>query len=267
MLKKVIINNKESLLYIKDNKSKNTLVFLHGMNSSSDTGVDFYKNKSNFNIIALNMPGSNHNPEDEINMDMWLDYAIEVIDRIRNTNLYLLSHSMSGGIAAELMNHFNFQKVFFMDTIHPFMSKQKTYGLLKILVKPESIIDKTAQKLLKLGMAKRIKNDPWIAGFVDPDSIWSTLLANNVLDKEYLENINKNIQKHLDKTYFIIGKDDQVISTNEFIEYAHSINRPITIIGSGHSPQKTAPNYITNYLNKEINYKRRYWIFPNKIFR
>lgn len=267
MINKIKIDGEIEQVFIQDNNSTNTLIMLHGMNSSSDFANDLYPLKHNFNIISINLPGSKYNSDkQEVTMEKWFNYACKMIKRVKNTNLYLLSHSMSGGIASMIINQFDFKKCFFFDTIHPLMNKSKAHNVLRLYHQPKNILETAASKIIGVGVSQKRKTNPWIDAFTSKDSIWYQMLNDYVLDDNFLKQIGENIAKKNQICYFAISSNDDIINTIDFVEYAISIKRPCEIIGTTHNPFKVAPDQVNNYLNRYIPFKKRSRFFKKKIF-
>lgn len=129
LLKKAIINDVIISYYIKDNNAKSTILFVHGYNSSSDFVCDIFNLKQNFNIIAINLPGSHYleKPKRVLSIDYFNEIVENFINNyLKTRHLILLGHSLGGGTVAALSQNKKVKLVIYLATIHPRMIESKS---------------------------------------------------------------------------------------------------------------------------------------------
>ncbi|MGP1451664.1 MAG: alpha/beta fold hydrolase [Metamycoplasmataceae bacterium] len=259
----VEINNLKIPIVVEDKKLDTTILFLHGLNSSSDFAKKLEEYPKKYNSVIMNFPGSkyfqNELEPSEITLEFWYECALKVLKEIKSKNIYLVAHSMAGGIAAKLGYDPRIKKIFMIATINPSMTKSPSYSSLKYIVSPESKTTFVWGKIISLGAKMFSKGRNLLQTFSNK-SKWVNLLEKYVLNNDYLNLLDKEYQDNANKMFFIIGQKDKLIGTDQFIEYAKSLKIPATIIGSGHSPIKNEPQLISSLLNSLSQAKKRkFW--------
>lgn len=251
-------------IFIQDRKKDTTVLFLHGLNSNSDFMEKILDHSYNFNIVALNFPGSKYFRKisaEEITLEWWIEVANIVIDNIKTKNIVVVAHSMSGGVAVKIANNDRIKKMIMLSSFNPSMIKRKSYGILHSVIKPKGMFSKLFGKLTTTFLSMSKKNVNLIEGFTKKGR-WTNLLMNYVLNEEYIKTLENDYLSHKDKMLFVIGQKDGIIGTDEYIKYAQELQIFSCIMGSTHSPIKTASREITELLNFVTNSKKR--IFPRK---
>ncbi|EFF41271.1 alpha/beta fold hydrolase [Mycoplasmopsis alligatoris] len=255
-------------LFFQDNKSDSTLIAIHGINSSSDFIVPLSEYKNNFNLIAINMPGSkyfnelNEIKKEQIDMNLWFNMANYVLNKIKTKNNYLLGHSMGGGVVARLGYSNKIKHIFFVSTIHPKMADNVIIKLFSNVQSPRTKLQSTISKGIKKGINFVQKREPWVEAFANENSVWSTLIKQNILEQEGLLKLDNFYKGLNNKSTMIIGKYDKVINTDKFIEYGKEINIPVYLLGTGHSPIWYSSRDFYIFLNKRILGKKRFILSP-----
>ncbi|WP_027334527.1 alpha/beta fold hydrolase [Mycoplasmopsis felifaucium] len=249
-------------IYTQDNKKNTTFLFLHGINSSSDF-IDKIKNlQHNFNIVALNFPGSKYctdiKPED-IKLENWINVAKEVLKNIKSKNVVIVAHSMAGGVAVELANDKRVKQVIMLSTINPSMQNNKSYGLLKSVIGQGVDGNPTfLGKLIMFGASFTKKGKRLLESFSRKGK-WYNLLAGYVLNNEFMKQLDAKYRACANKLTFIIGENDNIIGTEEFTNYAQSLNCPNYILGKTHSPINDNPDVLNFFFNHFMQTKKRFW--------
>ncbi|CAM9121587.1 alpha/beta hydrolase [Mycoplasma marinum] len=247
MYKNKKINGQNIRYFEKNNGSKWTIIFVHGFNSSSIFAKNLFTLKNEYNIIAIDMI-----PEDskkDIEYDELVKIVKYFIKKNRNKKIILLGHSLAGGIVSKVGIHPRVKKVIFLSTITPSMIESKGYKFLKNHHQPKS---KLALILSNKIEEKAKEKYEWVHKFLDRDSIWAKILNETVLDDTFMGKLDRRYKVLKSKSYFIVGKDDSVISTKIFISYVNSLKKEVKIIGVRHNPIKTAPKEVNDYLNKIV---------------
>lgn len=262
-------------IYVQDNKKDTTFLFLHGINSSSDF-INNIKNKEhNYNIVALNFPGSIYweeiKPED-IFLEDWINVAKIVLKNIKSKKIVIVAHSMAGGVAVELANDKRVKKMVMLSTINYSMLNSKSYNVLKSVIgTTEKNSPSFFGKLIMFGAQFTKKGKKLLESFSKKGK-WYNLLQKYVLNEEFMIELDKKYKEAAQKMIFVIGNKDAIIGTDEFINYGEQLNIPSFIIGETHSPIKARPEAMNIFLNNIIKSKKRWFFskfitFKNKIYQ
>ncbi|WP_029512941.1 esterase/lipase family protein [Mycoplasmopsis iners] len=259
----IVYKNQEYPILFIDNKSDTTLFMLHGLNSSSDFALPLLPYVKNMNVVAINFPGNkyfnNISPE-EITLEWWQEIAELVLDKIKSKHIVMLAHSMGGGVAAKLAENKRIEKVIMLATINPKMTMNKSYSILEKVVAPTKKIDKFVGKIITAVSSKFKKTQGLVETF-SRKGAWFNLLEKYVLNPEFMKILDKQYQENANKMVFIIGENDSIIGTENFINYAKELKIFSTIIGTTHSPLKNSAEQIGIFINQIIQkpHKRHFW--------
>ncbi|WP_051521815.1 alpha/beta fold hydrolase [Mycoplasmopsis gallinarum] len=260
------VKNYHIPVYILDKKSDTTLLCLHGLNSSSDFIKPLIEFNNNFNIVALNFPGSKYFAQtkvDELTLEWWTEVAKEVLKRIKTKKIVLLAHSMAGGVAVEIGNDPRIEKIIMLATINPNMVNTSAYSVLEKIISPINTVNKILGKTISTISSKFKKTAPLLETFGN-QSLWVNLLKSYVLNSEFMKELDDKYHQLSSKMIFIVGSKDNIIGTKEFIDYANNLNVNHLIIGTSHSPIKEQPELIMNFISHLYNGKKR--LFWQKFF-
>ena len=258
------LDNETIPIYTQDNKSDTTIVFLHGINSSSDFMKKLIDLPHKYNIVAPNLPGSKYFRDvlpEEINMPIWIKYVQKIIENIKTKHIYVLAHSMAGGIGAKIVDNPRINKIIMMSTINPAMVNTSSYSFLMHTAKTAN---ENTNKLSWLGnVITKVaswfkKTQPLIDGFTRKGN-WYNIIENTVLNNKYLAELDKDYRRNKDKLIFVISQKDNIIGTKYFEEYARALQKPVTIIGQTHSPIKNDPITSNNFINSIVSPKKRWF--------
>ncbi|MGV2392848.1 UNVERIFIED_CONTAM: hypothetical protein O8I53_07615 [Campylobacter lari] len=74
-----------------------------------------------------------------------------------------------------------------------------------------------------------------------------------------MDKLDFEYRTNKEKFFFIIGQKDNIIGTDQFLNYARELNVPSLLIGKGHSPIKNAAYEINSFLNLYTNSKKRFF--------
>lgn len=257
LLKEAIVNNVTISYYVKDNQAKSTILFIHGYNSSSDFVSGIFNLKQNFNIIAINLPGSYYLKKPKRNLS--IDYFNEIVETfinkyIKRHHLILLGHSLGGGTVAPLSQIKKVKRVIYLSTIHPRMIESKSWKKLK------KFYD---NKTLSGGAKNDIEVKPELDEIFDKSTLFADITKKYLLNKNYVtKKLLLQYQKSLNKKpLFIIGEKDYVIETKHFIDFVtNDLKQKVIVLSNlNHSPIKESPQEFNNWLNKNINYRKRWF--------
>ncbi|WP_156930188.1 alpha/beta hydrolase [Mycoplasma elephantis] len=263
------INNQIDQIFVQDNNSINTLVFIHGVNSNFEFARRVYGEKLNFNVIALNMPGSKMNLNNQdANYNEWIKYASWIMDNIKNSNIYLLCHSIGGAVAYEITKKYNCIETFLVNPIHPDMRHTIGYKILSLAHSDSVIAKKSITSLLKLNTLNNIYQRNLMDVFINPKSAWFEMIKENVINLDFLNKLNDMYNEIKDKTTFIVSEKDIVIDGLKLINYLEDNKMNFIKIGNDHNPFIKNSKEIVDFLNSKIPFKKRprHWFRKTKIF-
>ena len=249
--------------YVKDNLKKWTLLFVHGINSSSDFGKDIYELENNFNIVSINFPGSKYsNDLNSLEIDYFNSVASQTLSKISSKKIALVGHSLGGATISKLGANKNIKKLFFISTLNPYMIKSPSWDLAKEVLSSDSIGGKIRKSIVKVGISlysKFSELDVSVKDFLDISGKNYKIVNNYILNKEYMENtLHQQYMSVKNKeSYFYIGSEDKIITPKLFIKYIkENLDQEVSIVENcGHSPLHEK----YEYMHKEINDK-----IPNK---
>lgn len=252
-------------VYIQDNKMNSTLFAIHGINSSSDFVSGLTEFSNNFNVVAINLPGSkyfsfaNKTNEKDISMENWIKISNFVSKKLKTKNNYLLAHSMGGGVSVRIASSPIFKKCYNLSTINPTLKNSRLIKVYKHYRDPKNFFQQTLSKGMKISMNYYQKNNDWIKPFAADDSVWIRIIDENVINPKKLDDLDYYYKNTSRKSVMMIGSLDLIIGTNEFYQYAKSINVPCYIIGKGHNPVSRNPRDFYVFFKKEIIGKKRFF--------
>ncbi|WP_041594251.1 alpha/beta fold hydrolase [Mycoplasmopsis fermentans] len=248
-------------LYIEDNKKNTTFLFLHGLNSNWKYMRPLLDYTHNYNVVAINFPGSkffkNVEPE-EIKLEWWIEVANEVLNRIKTKKVVIVAHSMAGGVATVLAKDPKVVRLIMMSTINPYMKESTSYSVLQSVIKPQNKWSSFIGKVISKIASKFKKTEKLIESFTRQGA-WFNLLEKYVLNPEYMEQLDLQYKANCHKMLFLVGEKDKIIGTKYFEDYAISLEVPILIMGTGHSPIKDEPKRIARFFNALIESKKRHF--------
>ncbi|WP_406615571.1 alpha/beta fold hydrolase [Mycoplasmopsis hyopharyngis] len=256
------LDNEKVPLWIEDKKLDTTVLFIHGINSNSDFIEKLKEFDLPFNSIAINLPGSKYFGREvstqDITIEYWIQCAKKVLESIKTKNVIIFAHSMGGAVALELANDPKVSKVIMLSTINPSMTKTSGYSNLRSVIEPQSKTSFLWGKIISLGAKMFSKGRALLDSFSSKGK-WVTLLSGCVLNNDYLNYLDELYFKHKDKLIFIIGQNDKLIGTEQFLEYGKNLDVLSVMIGKNHSPIKDDPKGIFLFLKFLINSKKRHW--------
>ncbi len=268
-LKKIKILNSTLSYYIKDNKAKWTAIFVHGFNSSTDFAKPIYELDNNYNIIALNLPGSKYLNEldQELGIDYFSDLIMIFIDKcLRSKKIVLIGHSLGGGIVAKISDHRRVKRVFYISTINPEMIKSKGWMALYDFFYPSGMKKNLKKMAIKTGSSLyktwTNKTSP-IMEFIDEKGKFLPVIKNYLLNNIYMESVLRNdYEKSLVKNpLFIIGDSDKIVETLSFVKFVEKDLKQQVLVMQDTKHNPFDNNSVTlNYLfNNEIPLTRRFF--------
>lgn len=267
-LKKIKIRNHEISYVEINNNKKNTLLVVHGLNSSLEFANNLFHKVKNFNLVAITLPLNKFNALNDLNIEMGelVNVVKEIISKI-NTKVYVLGHSLAGGIVSEITRA---KKIFYLSTINPGLIKQKDYIKYKNIIIPTNTKQAITKKAIEKFGANLIKyknknHSTFIKVMLADESSYRNVIENNLLNQEYMtETLKENYLNNKKKSVYIIGSNDNVVSTSEYVKFVNSIGEKVNIIkNSGHNPIKDNVEDVLKILNHNIPNKK--YIFKKKV--
>ena len=257
-------------VYVKDNNAKVTLLFIHGFHSSHEFIGKVKNLENNYNIISFSMPGSKFvKPTEELSIALLTKVAKKVLEQVKSSKIYILGHSLGGFVASELGRSSKVKKVIYLCPIHPNIVNTNLFKWLKTTIKPESKKEVILSKVIMGGMniAKHIA-DPSVRKFIDPENPWFDISKNDLLNEGLIrERLRQNYLKTLNKSYYICGTEDTVISTPDFVQFIEEeLGKKVTMVEAKHSPFLENVNETNDIVNSIIPFKKRWFAKWRKIF-
>ncbi|MBU4691665.1 alpha/beta hydrolase [Mycoplasma sp. ES3225-GEN-MYC] len=261
LLNYIKYKNKKVPVYLEDNKKDTTILFCHGINSSSDFISKLEPFKKTYNVVAANFIGSKYtlkpNP-DEINIEDWINIGKLLLNSIKTKNIIVLGHSMGGVVALNLADDKRVNKVIMMSTVNPTMTENNSYSILKSAIAPTNFVSDVIGKLI-VKVSEKFKKTAKLVESFSKKGVWASLLEKVILNKEYLDSLGELYSANAEKMNFVVGSNDAIIGAKHFEKYANELGIPFTIIGKGHSPIKDDPIKANEYLNSFSLNKNRHW--------
>lgn len=270
---KVTLDKYEIEYIYKNNGKKNTVLFVHGVNSSYDFIEGIEDKMKNYNYIAINLPINSNNVFDTPAFSLEeLTNSVEEIIKIIRTPIYLFGHSLAGGIVSSLKRSKKIKKMFFMSTISPGMVTQKNYNMGMKFLFPEGKLGKaTSALILKsvTSLAKTPEAKYFINIIISKESGYRNIIRNSLFNTEFMtKELSKNYLKWKDKSIYLIGEKDIVINPEKFKWYISSIGGEVIFIqDSAHNPIKDNPMKVLEVMDANIPNKKRFFGLKRKIIK
>ncbi|NQZ66343.1 MAG: alpha/beta hydrolase [Mycoplasmatales bacterium] len=256
------INNHKIEYKEKNNSKKNTLLFLHGMNSSLEFALPIYEKIKNFNVIAINFPINKNNKYniENITIDEMILITKKIIKKIK-TNVYVLGHSLSGAILAKLNK--NVKKFFYLSTINPNLIYQMNYIESKKIIFGNTKKEKIKKAIIEKVFAKVISKNQsdFIKAFLNDNSGYKEIIINNLFNETYMKDeLKKGYINNSKKSIYIIGDRDTIVKSQNFTNFIKSIGNDVILIkNAGHNPIKDASEIVLEILNQNIPNKKYFF--------
>lgn len=274
-LKTIKILNSTLSYYLKDNRAKWTVIFIHGFDSSSDFARPIYDLKNNYNIVSVNLPGSKY--VSELDQELGIDYFSDLLEIfinkcLRSKKIVLVGHSLGGGVVAKISNNFHVKRVFYVSTINPEMIKSKGWIMLNDYFYPQGVGKNFKRFAIKTGSSlysSLTKKTSPIFAFIDEKGKFLPVIKNYLLNRDYMCNVLKNdYQQSLVKNpLFIIGDDDKIVDTATFVKFVENslYSKVLILPNTKHNPFDNNSETLNYLFNKEIPWKRRF--FKRKLIK
>ena len=253
--------------FIKNNKSKTTILFIHGFGASDIFAKKLYTLNNKYNIVSMNL--YDETKPKQINFSKMIKSSKKILNKIKSKNIILFGYSLGGGIISNIYkNNKYIKKIVWMSTIHPNIINDFTFSSLK------KHHNETGNKLLQIITNKLekeiLKLDPssskyWIRKFIEKNSNWSQVLKDTIFNTQFLKHLNEAYVNTKDISTYIIGEKDVIINTKTFINFLKTINKTPNIIGIKHNPIKDDPKKINKLLNSLVETKKMF--FKKRIFK
>lgn len=234
--------------FYKDNKKDKTLFFIHGFSSNFAFFEQIYKEfDDEYNLLGLNMPahGNSQFIPTMMNMVDFRDLIVNFINDMKLKNLYIIGHSMGGGLAM-MIYKFLENKIAKIALVGP-MSRS---GRVKISEFEECFFPRNIEdykKLVKLcyHYPEKILNNKEIIERV------ALYLENNKKQLDYIYDLGHKLPEltNMDLIDYgiitcqkplalIYGESDGIVDVPNIYKYYSSLNSKvinIKILNSGHS--------------------------------
>ncbi len=239
--------------YIVKGEGKNILL-LHGWGSKLDLFGTIIENLSKNNkVYAIDLPGfgGTDEPKEAWNVDRYVDFVIEFIEKMNIKELSILGHSFGGRVIIKLVNrknlNFKVDKLVLVDSagIKPEKSKKtsmktKVYKVLKILV-GNKIVSKIFPNLLN-----NIKKK-----FGSEDYRNATPIMRDTLVKTVNEDLTDLLPNIKQSTLLIWGDKDTAtpIEDAKKMESLIKDSGLVTVEGAGHFSFLEQPILINRVLD------------------
>lgn len=239
--------------YIVKGEGKNILL-LHGWGSKLDLFRTIIENLSKNNkVYAIDLPGfgGTDEPKEAWNVDRYVDFVIEFIEKMNIKELSILGHSFGGRVIIKLVNrknlNFKVDKLVLVDSagIKPEKSKKtsiktKVYKILKILV-GNKIVSKIFPNLLN-----NIKKK-----FGSEDYRNATPIMRDTLVKTVNEDLTDLLPNIKQSTLLIWGDKDTAtpIEDAKKMESLIKDSGLVTVEGAGHFSFLEQPILINRVLD------------------
>lgn len=243
-------------IYIKDNKAKKTLLFIHGFNSNHGFAQPIYEMDNNFNIVSLDFP------IDTVKFETFVNIINDILEKVVKTKVIVVGHSFGAAITLALENHPKVEGRILVSPLNPSVAKSKRYEFLSTVVLPESRMQKARAIILKTTVKTvgRIRNNPMLEQLLEKDSGLNNLIFNKVFSEEFMKELDERYKKYDAK--YIIGTLDEVISPSLLNDYLKSLNKELIFVEKSlHNPFKANPLRMIQILNDEVVYKKRFFLF------
>ena len=239
--------------YIVKGEGKNILL-LHGWGSKLDLFGTIIENLSKNNkVYAIDLPGfgGTEEPKEAWDVDRYVDFVIEFIEKMNIKELSILGHSFGGRVIIKLVNrknlNFKVDKLVLVDSagIKPEKSKKnsmktKVYKVLKILV-GNKIVSKIFPNLLN-----NIKKK-----FGSEDYRNATPIMRDTLVKTVNEDLTDLLPNIKQSTLLIWGDKDTAtpIEDAKKMESLIKDSGLVTVEGAGHFSFLEQPILINRVLD------------------
>ncbi len=239
--------------YIVKGEGKNILL-LHGWGAKLDLFGAIIENLSKNNkVYAIDLPGfgGTDEPKEAWDVDRYVDFVIEFIEKMNIKELSILGHSFGGRVIIKLVNRenlkFKVDKLVLVDSagIKPEKSKKtsmktKVYKVLKILV-GNKIVSKIFPNLLN-----NIKKK-----FGSEDYRNATPIMRDTLVKTVNEDLTDLLPNIKQSTLLIWGDKDTATPIEDAKKMESLIKDAglVTVQGAGHFSFLEQPILINKVLN------------------
>ncbi|MEA4115340.1 alpha/beta hydrolase [Mycoplasma sp. 744] len=257
--------NMQIPIYFLDKKSNTTLVFLHGIKSSIDFIQNLDKLINNYNILAINLPGSHYYKTlnlENIDLNIWIKITNNILNKLKSKNIIIFAHSMSGGVAMGINKFKNIKKIVMFNTIHPFLEKNININLSSKFLSSKNMFE-------NLFIKEKYKNkmiSQWNKEKAQKIKYWIPMLNKTIFNSKYLDILEKQYINKKNLIVPIVSENDNVINSKNLLAYYKKINLNANIIGVGHSLSSIYNNDLANLINKLVKAKKR-WFWQKNIFK
>ncbi|WP_128008796.1 alpha/beta hydrolase [Mycoplasma sp. ATU-Cv-508] len=132
---------------VLDNQAQKTVLLVHGYHSSSDLGLPLENLARDFNLVALDLPGSPHLPyaSTQLTIQLFKAYLKTFLDFVCPfKKVILLGHSLAGLTISALAQHEKVEALIYLATVQPgvvnsqsYRQLSKTFGSSAVEQRPE----------------------------------------------------------------------------------------------------------------------------------
>ncbi|MGL6124905.1 MAG: alpha/beta fold hydrolase [Metamycoplasmataceae bacterium] len=248
-----ILKNKVGFYKFKPavKKSKGTIVFIHGFATNSDYHDEAGKSFLNYDYYAIELPGHGHTKIDDdknLDLNLFVDFAINMINELKLNNFVLIGHSMGGSLAIRISNKIG-DKISKLILVTP-MNSAFTLSTIKLffLFTPKSfnktlalnnVLYKDLTKTLNFNVENYISNEhKYQVEHLD----FFRRLKNKLYSVKNISDCMKSEKLLSLPTLLIVGEYDKTIPYKSAIRAIKKVNRPYIQVSifreSAHIPFK-----------------------------
>lgn len=257
-LKHIIIDNIEIPILIKDNGFEDTIIYIHGLNSSTDALNEVVKMDLNFNIIAINYPGNKYLVNYSANFDKYIEITKKLLAKVKSKRIHLLGHSLGGAIAAHVARFPIIDKQFYVSALVPYDYEKPFVKFTKVFLENPSVYNgfiKFASKITDMNIHLNEGLVEMLEKVSEYTETSRRLMVEYVLNPIEIEKLRiAYFSTNPKKTHFIIGDHDKVVKVDEFSNFVENElkRKAIVLKGCDHNPFTYNTQKVIDYINQNI---------------
>ena len=263
------INNYSIPYEFYDNRAKDTIIFVHGFNSSKRFIGNLPDERLNFNILIFSLPGSiDVITKDELRVSFLRDITSEVVSKVRRTRIHILGHSLGGPIALGQINNKKIKSFLFVSPYHPLTHQSAVSKQYESFLFPKNKLEQIKKNALIVGatVASKIKKVN-LDSFINEESPWINIAKKDLFDKKFISELDNEYKVVMDKSSFLVSPEDKIISGKLLIKYLKQFDKDVTLVEGDHNPIKSNLDEVTKWLNANIKYRRRFFTKTTRVLK
>lgn len=257
-LKHININNIDIPYILQDNGFEDTIVYVHGLNSSTDSLSKVLKMKLNFNIIAINYPGNKYLPNFTANFEEYVEITKKLLAKINSKRIHLLGHSLGGAIIANVARFPMVDLQFYVSALVPYDYDTHYVKFMRRILQKQSMFKTFVDIANRTIELDHFLNDGLVEMFSKVAEYTETsrqLMIDFVFNGTEIEKLRVAYSlTNPDKTHFIIGDRDKVVKADKFKSFVESeLNRKSIVLEKcDHNPFTNNTEKVIDYINSVI---------------